>query len=105
MEYIAAFSLIAQNSTETLGKDAMRSKIVSLLNSIQAPICEESLDLFLSKVDGKTFDELTAAGGELMKSQVPTGTTTAAKAAEAAPVKAEKVEEEEEESEPDLDFF
>ncbi|ELA42650.1 uncharacterized protein VICG_00402 [Vittaforma corneae ATCC 50505] len=105
MEYITAFSLIAQNSTEMLSKDAMKSKIVSLLNSIQAPVCEESLDLFLSKVDGKSFSELIAAGGELMKSQISAGPSTAAKTTTAAPAKVEKVEEEESESDANLDFF
>lgn len=105
MQYVAAYAMVVKNSTETLSNATIKSKIVELFSSIQAPICEESLDLFLSNVEGKSFNELISAGSELMKSQISSSPAagTAPKAAE----KTAKVVEKEESSseEAALDFF
>lgn len=107
MEYIAAFSLVSQNSSKELSADATKAKIIELLNSINAPVCTESLDLFLSKVEGKSMSELIEAGSELMKSQVSTGATAGASenAAKTTAAAVEDDKEETESGEADLDFF
>lgn len=107
MEYVAAYSLISQNSSETLGKEALKTKITALLNAVQAPNCEESLDLFISKAEGKTFTEALAEGSELMKSQISSAPASNAGASNAAAAKVEKVvvKEEPESEEAALDFF
>lgn len=106
MEYIAAFSLATQSTATPLGKDALKSKIMELLSAINAPVCEESLDLFLSKVDGKSLNELIASGSELMKSQLVSSAAAPAStpAASAPAAKAQPVEESES-SDAQLDFF
>ncbi|KAM0679849.1 hypothetical protein GINT2_002021 [Glugoides intestinalis] len=106
MEYIAAFSLVSQNNNKELSADAIKVKIIEILNSINAPVCTESLDLFLSKVEGKSMTALIEAGSELMKSQVSTGTTAGASSDAAKTTAAVEDEKEESESEEvDLDFF
>lgn len=105
MEYVAAYSLITKTTSEELGADKMKKKIVELLNSINAPVCEESLDLFISKINGRSMSEIIAAGSELMKSQISTGASSNAGAASSAAAAAPKQEEEEESEEADLDFF
>lgn len=106
MEYIAAFSLVTLNSNETVAKDALRPKIIELMNSIQATICEESLDLFLSAVDGKTPSEILVAGSELMKSQIASAPASGASSApsQTSESRAPAVVEESSES-AELDFF
>jgi len=104
MEYIAAFSLITQNSNETISSDVLRTKIVALLKAVEAPVSEESLNLFLSKVDGKSPSEIIAAGSELMKSQIASGPAAAKPAETGSAAKAAAPEPESSES-AELDFF
>ncbi len=101
MEYVSAYILLNENRM-----DVNKSTISRLLSSIQASYTEESLDLFLEKIQGKSYEEIISAGSELMKSKfvgsaqaTPTSTTTAA-----AP-KAQVQEEEEESSDADMNFF
>jgi ribosomal protein L12E/L44/L45/RPP1/RPP2 len=106
MQYVTAYTLISQNSKTELSTTEMKSKIVELLSAINAELCEESLALFLSNIEGKTYSELIATGSELMKSQISassSNTQTSSKKESAAVVEEEK--EVKEESEPDMDFF
>lgn len=105
MEYVAAYSLIVKNSSEELSSEVLKSKIINLMNAIQAPICEESLDLFLSKINGKSFSELIASGSELMKSQIATSASNTGAAAVQTEAKVEAVEESDSSNGDAMDFF
>lgn len=106
MDKIAAYALISQTSSTALSTKDMKAKIVQLLNAINAPVLEESLDLFLSSIEGKTYEEIIASGAELMKSQISAGSSnTQATSQSATTAAAVEEKEESEESEANLDFF
>lgn len=108
MDKIAAYALISQTSQNTLSTKDMKAKIVELLKAIDAPVMEESLDLFLSNIEGKSYEEIIASGSELMKSQICASSSNASNntaAGSSAPAAQEQAKEESEESEANLDFF
>ncbi|KAM0671471.1 acidic ribosomal protein P2 [Ordospora colligata] len=77
MEYIAGSILLTK-----VGRDVDAKSLEMLFRSIDAPIESETLDLFLSKVSGKSMDELMASGSELMKSFAVSSAPASAKAEE-----------------------
>lgn len=101
MEFISAYILLTENNQEVT-----KSSLVNLLNSISAQVSEESLNLFLSKIEGKTYSEIVASGSELMKSQFSSAPSSVGAANTQAAAKAEEeASEPEEESSGVVDFF
>lgn len=105
MQNVAAYALISQNTENVLSNKDLKSKIIELLSAIDAPVCEESLDLFLSNIEGKSFSEIIASGSELMKSQFSSSASSGNSNAASAATAAVEEKEESEESEANMDFF
>lgn len=103
MEYVASYLLLKENNQEP-----SKANITKLLASINATVDPESLNLFLSKIEGKNFEEIMAAGSALMVSQRAASATSAPAAAAStnASAKVAEPEEKEESSEDqEIDFF
>ena len=90
MEYVASYLLCVENQL-TPTKD----NIAKLLMCVGASSDEATLNDFMSKVDGKTREEIISAGAAMMtlrQAAAPAATASAA-STQAAPKAAEKVEE------------
>lgn len=100
MEYVASYMLLAQNN-----KEPTADNIAMILKAIHAPVDQESLNSFVSKIEGKSYEEIMSTGASMMTLQ--SAASSAAPAAGTTSAVADKVEEEEEESESgvDLDIF
>jgi len=106
MRYIAAYLLL------TLGGNSSpsASDIKELLGTVGIEADSERLDKLVSELEGKSIDEVIAAGSEKLAS-VPSGGAAAAGGAAPAAAggaaeekKEEKKEEEKEESDDDMGF-
>ncbi|TKY48626.1 60S acidic ribosomal protein P2B [Spatholobus suberectus] len=111
MKVVAAYLLAVLGGNPTpSAKD-----IKFILNSVGAEAEEELIELLLTEVKGKDFNELLASGREKMSAvsgggaavavaAAPAGGAAAGGAAPAAEAKEEKKEEEKEESDDDMGF-
>lgn len=100
MEYVSAYILLAENNQEPT-----KANITSVLAAIDAALSEESLDLFLSKIEGRSFSEIIASGSELMKSQMSSASSGGAVDQSNAKAEEEVVQESSSSSGADMDFF
>lgn len=100
MDCVAAYLLMVENK-----KDISKETMLSILNSINAAVSAESIDLFFSLIEGKTYEEILALGSKYMSS-LCVGSAQPAQASSAVTkdVKEESAEKEESEEEV-LDFF
>lgn len=107
MNYIAAYALVASNNAQELSAQELKSKMISLFASIDAPYSEESLDLLISKVSGKSLNELIQSGSELMKTQLAAAAPAASNnnSGNATARSAQIVEESESSESEALDLF
>ncbi|KAL6120395.1 hypothetical protein NUSPORA_02881 [Nucleospora cyclopteri] len=97
MESVAAYLLCVEN-----GLEPTKDKITQIISTVNPDFSKESLDLFMSKIEGKTHEEILKVGSEKMASQVVATSSAAGQTAE----KVEEAEiEPEEESEEVLDMF
>lgn len=99
MEFIAAAMLLNNNNEEV-----NKLNISKLFNSISTSFTDESMELFLEKINGKSFEELISAGSELMKSKF-VGSAAAPTAAATAKVEAKEEVKEESTSSDVIDFL
>lgn len=111
MKVVAAYLLaVLGGNSSPSSKD-----IKHILNAVGAEADEELIELLLTEVKGKDFNELLAAGGEKLSAvggggggvavAAPAGGAAAAGGAPAAEAKKEeKKEEEKEESDDDMGF-
>ncbi|GMM31554.1 ribosomal protein P2B [Martiniozyma asiatica (nom. inval.)] len=104
MKYLAAYLLLQQGGNAS----PSAADITALLESVGSEVEAAKIELLLASLEGKTVDELIAAGAEKLAS-IPSGGAAASGAAasgaaateEAA---AEKEEEAKEESDDDMGF-
>ncbi|KAH9411888.1 hypothetical protein HK407_02g03320 [Ordospora pajunii] len=100
MEYIAGSILLTK-----VGRDVDAKSLEMLFRSIDASIENETLDLFLSKVSGKSMEELMASGSELMKSFAVSSAPAKAEEKKDAPAAAAAASQGQEEDPDDFDIF
>merc|ERR1719224_360065 len=93
MKYIAAYALLQIGGNDAPDADAVKK----VLESVSIEVDEDKLNKLISTFEGKSLDDLLAAGQEKFKSLGP-ATGGAAAAAEPEP-------EEEEEAPPAMDMF
>lgn len=94
MEHVAAYIMLTKAQREVTAES-----MKSLFRVIDAPVEEETIDLFLSKVSGNSMEEIMARGTELMSSFA-----VAAPAAASATPEAAAPAESKKEAEPEEDF-
>ena len=102
MEYVASYAFLINNKQEP-----SRENIMRVLKSLGASVSEESVELFISKVEGKSYEEIVSAGSALMASQRAASASSSASTTTAAKVEvaAGKEESNESESDKEMSFF
>lgn len=102
MEFIAATLLLRENKL-----DANKQNISKLLSSTSLAYSEDSMELFLQKINGQSIDKLIATGSELMKTKFAGSAQPAASSAAPSASKVEAIVEESEDSSSvvNLDLF
>lgn len=95
MECISAYAFL-----KSINQEPSKSNIQKALSAAGLSVEEESITCFLSKTEGRSFEEIIAAGSAQMTSQKA---VAAPAAAETKKAEAKKVEESEESSEGVLD--
>ncbi|GME67434.1 unnamed protein product [[Candida] boidinii] len=98
LKYLAAYLLLAQAGNA----NPSAADVSKVLESVGIEVESEKLDLLISELEGKSVEELIAAGNEKL-SNVPTGAAASAGASsgaaasgDAAPAEEEAAAEEEE---------
>jgi large subunit ribosomal protein LP2 len=103
MKYLAAYLLLVQGGNATPAV----ADIKSVLEAAGVEVEESRISALLESLEGKTLEEVIAAGNQKLAS-VPTGGSAAPAAAAAAgsteEAAAEEVEEAKEESDDDMGF-
>lgn len=100
MEFVASYLLCVENHLEP-----SKANIAKMLSAASVQADAAALDDFMSKVGGKTTEELFSAGSAMMTLQRAAAPSSSAPAASAA--KAEEKEDEETDSDNDaeMSFF
>jgi len=98
MEFVVAYELLNENKREIT-----KESISGLIKSINATIDDKLLDEFVSKIEGKTHDQIVSAGASKMT--VQTGGSASTQAASASAGKAAAAVEEEVSSEEEVIEF
>ena len=92
MKYIAAYALVS-----LAGKTPAAADVEAVLKAAGVAVDKARLDLLITEMAGKSFDELVAAGSSKLSSGAAAPAAGAAPAAAAAaPAKAAAVEEDDE---------
>lgn len=86
-----------------VGREANADGMRALFKAIDAEVEDETMDLFLSKVSGKSMEEVMAKGAELMASLAVSSGPAVSEAA--APTQAAESKNEEKEEDEDFDIF
>jgi ribosomal protein L12E/L44/L45/RPP1/RPP2 len=82
MDIVATYALLANNNQEVT-----RESMKKVLAAAGASVSDETLELFMCKIEGKSYSEIISAGSALMASQ-----RTVAPAASSSNTAAKKVE-------------
>lgn len=99
MEFVASYLLCVENNQEP-----SKANIAKLLKAISASVDESELDSFVSKIGGKSHDEILSAGSAMMTLQ-RASSGAAAPASQAAAAEEKEAASEPSESDAELDFF
>ncbi len=98
MEAIASYLLCMQN-----GIEPSKENLTRIIMSVCDELNEESISLFVEKIQGMTHEEIMEKGSSLMSAQAPVAASGSSKAQEENAVEEEE-EEESEEEEATFDF-
>lgn len=96
MEFVASYALLVQNKQETT-----KANISKLITAVGGTVDAELLNSFMSKIEGKSYEDIVSTGSAMMTLQ-----SAAAPVASGAAKVEEKVEESEESSDDaEIAFF
>lgn len=100
MECVSTYILLVENDLEPT-----KPNFRKVLDAVDADVSEESLDYFLSLIDGRTFSEIFNSGSELLKTRIPSASDSKAVDQSSAKVEEEAPQESSSSSGVDMDFF